>query len=344
MGILDFLKPDVPDYTAAYAKIADEMAKSRKDIKSAVGTAEKIQEMNFQKNRQDLMPVFKITQNAMKELAAGSKSGRWNLGKLTLKNVESFEDYVSRTGENTEVRTAFDHVQKFKENVERTGRIDDPAYEFMQRQMERSVRRSQAATGNRLGGAGQKELSRYMADYANTKYGQAHQRSVNEGRLLEAGDTAAYNRVVGRHELERRNTMDANQISIDKFEANRQRIMNDLAIVRDQINLGGVRDMVNLRDQHSQNQQQTVLTGATALADLSIREAETRQQGLIAQQEAESASSRALLNTAGTIAGAAIGSMGGPAGAKAGAAAGNALTGGGGGTPVPASWRKLRAA
>ena len=138
--------------------------------------------------------------------------------------------------------------------------------------------------------------------------------------------------------------MDANQISIDKFEANRQRIMNDLAIVRDQINLGGVRDMVNLRDQHSQNQQQTVLTGATALADLSIREAETRQQGLIAQQEAESASSRALLNTAGTIAGAAIGSMGGPAGAKAGAAAGNALTGGGGGTPVPASWRKLRAA
>ena len=122
MGILDFLKPDVPDYTAAYAKIADEMAKSRKDIKSAVGTAEKIQEMNFQKNRQDLMPVFKITQNAMKELAAGSKSGRWNLGKLTLKNVESFEDYVSRTGENTEVRTAFDQVQKFKENRQPFGR------------------------------------------------------------------------------------------------------------------------------------------------------------------------------------------------------------------------------
>lgn len=341
-----FLKPKVPDYTAAYGRLADEIDKSRKDIKSAVKRAEGIQEKHFEENRKALMPVYNVTQGAIRELEAGSRSGRWNLGQLTLANIESFDDYVKRRGESTEVRTAFDYVKEFEDQTRATGKIDDPSYGFMRRQMERSIARRQAASGNRLGGAGAKELAQHMGDFANTKYGEAHARAVQVGMLRERGDADAYNRVIGRHDLERRNTMDNNQVAIDKFEANRQRIMQDLNIVREKANLGGVRDMVNLRDRHSQNQQNTILSGASAMADLGVRSAETRAQGLIAQQEAESAADRAVLGTIGTIGGAIAGSVGGPIGASIGSAIGGAITGGGdtpSGPTIPASWSKLRA-
>lgn len=338
---------DTPNYEAMYAPVVKALEKSAKDIDKAVDKSLGIEKRHFEENKKSLMPAYKVTQGAIKELEAGSKSGRWNLRNLKLQEVQSFEKYLEAHGygaEGPEVRTAFDHVASFKQKTRRTGKIDDPAYDFMARQMERSVQRRQAASGTRLSGAGAKELSTYMGNFANTKYAEAHGRAVTEGQLLEAGDTAAYNRVVGRHDLQRRNTIDNNQIAVDKWEAKRQAVVQDLAVVREKLNLGGVRDMVNLREQHSQNKQQTILTGATTMADLNIRAAETMAQGRIAQAEAEASADAAVLGTIGSVAGAVVG---GPIGASIGKQIGSGVAGGGqtpSGRKLPSSMARLRQA
>lgn len=336
-------------------------------IQDAVDEAQRIEAEAYSKNEKALMPAFRVTTKAIKDLRSRAERGDFTLPDLMLEDfnkIGSFEDYLKERGYTDEPGggySAFDYVQNFKKRTRETGRIDDPSYDFMARQMERSVRRSQAASGMRLGGAGMRELSDHMGDFANTKYAEAHQRAMAEGQLREGS-------VLNRYGLQRQGEMDNNNVinmnnqnTVTEWEAQRQGIQQEIAVLREQLNLGGVRDMVGLTETHSQNRQQTLLTGATAQANLGIAAADARAQGIIDEGEADAANKRSLGQLAGTLVGAGIGAVaGGPWGAAIGANIGSAATGGGSNvpvpsrraqtpakpmgaqSPVPSSWRRLR--
>lgn len=224
-----------------------------------------------------------------------------------LPSVARFEDYEGRI---PEVRSAIDHVLSFKDSVREGMGWEDPDFDFTYRRGIRALDRSHARMGDLGSGAAVRDNIEFAQEHAQTYYDRAHRRAMDEGRLMEASDTAGRNRFL--EDYDRRRTSDMGEYDrslnrvLTRFDAGRMTRDETYGRLRDRAGYGqqAVARTTQLGTDFSRMHSDTILGQGDARAGGIAGAATARAQGLVDAEEARRAQMRDILGAAGQAAGA----------------------------------------
>lgn len=311
MALLSFLFGKPPDYREAYEGVAKAVEKSGEDIADATDRALSVAKRTRDQNRELLRPVLTATTEAVRRLQRGNREGRWTMPEVELMDIAKFD-----TDAAPEVGSTFDRMEQWVKRVRQQGlrSVADPAFDFRLRESLRVRERLASRMGTLHSAATGAALEERAQNIASDEYQRAYGRRFElekTRRMEEEGDHA---RFVGDWNRDRQRTIDQNAVTARRWDSRRIALQDELAAIREQAGLGGIRDTVDVNRRYGQDVQQTILTGAKAQGDIALAAAGLRAQGDINTQEAKYAHRGRIASFVGQLAGTAIGAaVGGPA-------------------------------